>query len=102
MTASIEPSARLADIVNEHPDLARELDRRFLDYCCGGQRSLAEACAAAGLDPHQTANELPFGSSFNPATAPLLSSRRPSSTRPILHVVIRRVVDARSAFRSLR
>ena len=58
MTSTIEPSARLADIVNEHPDLARELERRSLDYCCGGQRSLADACAAAGLDPDQTASEL--------------------------------------------
>ncbi|HZJ06720.1 MAG TPA: iron-sulfur cluster repair di-iron protein [Nocardioidaceae bacterium] len=58
MTSTIEPSARLADIINEHPDLARELERRSLDYCCGGQRSLADACATAGLDPDQTASEL--------------------------------------------
>ena len=50
MTTTIDPSMTLADLVTEQPARARELERRTLDYCCGGQRTLAEACADQGLD----------------------------------------------------
>lgn len=55
---TINPAITLASLVNEHPDLAGELERRGLDYCCGGQRTLLEACAAQGLDPASTTAEL--------------------------------------------
>ncbi len=50
MTNGIEPDMTLATIVNECPELARELERWSLDYCCGGQQTLAEACAGSDLD----------------------------------------------------
>jgi regulator of cell morphogenesis and NO signaling len=40
----------LGDLVATHPGAARVLERARLDYCCRGQRSLADACAAAGID----------------------------------------------------
>ena len=40
----------LGELVAEVPGRASVLDRLGLDYCCHGQRSLAEACEAAGLD----------------------------------------------------
>lgn len=46
----IDPTTPLGAIVTEHPALARDLERLGLDYCCGGRRSLAEACAERGLD----------------------------------------------------
>ena len=54
----IDPDSTLADIVTARPELARELERRSLDYCCGGTRTLDVACRAVDLDPIQTANEL--------------------------------------------
>ncbi len=48
---TIDPQATLAAIVDDHPELARELTRQGLDFCCGGRRRLADACAARGLDP---------------------------------------------------
>jgi regulator of cell morphogenesis and NO signaling len=47
----IDPTMSLGAIVTAHPALARDLERLGLDYCCGGGRSLAEACAEKGLDP---------------------------------------------------
>jgi regulator of cell morphogenesis and NO signaling len=45
-------SARsLGELVAEAPARARVLDRLGLDYCCHGDRSLAEASRAAGVDP---------------------------------------------------
>ncbi len=40
----------LADLVTERPDLSACLDALGLDYCCGGNRSLARAAAEAALD----------------------------------------------------
>lgn len=48
---TITPGDTLADIVTAHPDLARDLERFGLDYCCGGRQQLDQACAAKGLDP---------------------------------------------------
>ncbi|MGZ4757686.1 MAG: iron-sulfur cluster repair di-iron protein [Acidimicrobiales bacterium] len=67
MTAVIDPSTTLADLVTQRPALARELERRSLDYCCGGQRSLAEACARRGLDVDETAAALGAVGSPDPA-----------------------------------
>ena len=54
----IDVSMTLAEVVTAHPGLAREFERRNLDYCCGGRRTLAEACQRLGLDPAQVAGEL--------------------------------------------
>ena len=67
MTDQITPTTTLADIVNDHPDLARELERRSLDYCCGGHRTLGEACEGVGLDPEATAAELAHVTTEPPA-----------------------------------
>ncbi len=58
MTRPIDPSTTLAALVDAHPSLARELERRGLDYCCGGRRSLADSCTELGLDTEATATEL--------------------------------------------
>lgn len=57
-TTPIDPSSTLGELVTEHPGLARHLERQGLDYCCGGHRSLAEACAASGLDLAAVVDEL--------------------------------------------
>ena len=40
------------------PQLARELERRGLDYCCGGGRTLGEACARPASTPDAPVAEL--------------------------------------------
>jgi len=40
----------VGEIVAAHPLLARIFEGVGIDYCCGGKRSLAAACAARGLD----------------------------------------------------
>jgi regulator of cell morphogenesis and NO signaling len=41
----------LGDLVTRQPGAARVLESFALDYCCGGSRTLADACARAGIDP---------------------------------------------------
>ena len=48
----------LGELVTAHPGAARILERHRLDYCCGGDRSLKDACAAAGIDDGAVQAEL--------------------------------------------
>lgn len=48
MTTTIDRT--LGDLVADVPQLAPALDRLGLDYCCHGDRTVAEAATAAGLD----------------------------------------------------
>lgn len=41
----------VADLVVERPGRATVFERLGIDYCCHGRRSVADAAAAAGLDP---------------------------------------------------
>jgi regulator of cell morphogenesis and NO signaling len=54
----VDPARSLGSIVAERPARARVLEAAGLDYCCHGQRSLSEACAAAGLDTGDVAAAL--------------------------------------------
>ena len=59
----------LAEVITAHPSLARELERLGLDYCCGGERTVADACAEQGLDAVEVVAEL-SGVAVDGATAP--------------------------------
>lgn len=49
-TSLFSPASTLGAIVAAHPLLSRVFERLGLDYCCGGKRTLAQACAAKGID----------------------------------------------------
>jgi regulator of cell morphogenesis and NO signaling len=65
----IDPSMTLGDIVTMRPSLAVDLERRGLDYCCHGDRTLAEAARDAGLDARAVAEELSAAHVGEPAAA---------------------------------
>jgi len=48
----------LGDLVTLHPSVARPLEKMGLDYCCHGQRPLAEAVSQAGLSLVEVKAEL--------------------------------------------
>jgi regulator of cell morphogenesis and NO signaling len=58
MSGKIDATVTLAELVDHHPELARQFERRGLDYCCGGRHTLDEACARAGLPLEVTLAEL--------------------------------------------
>ena len=47
----LAPDRTLGEIVNASPTSARVLESFGLDYCCGGQRRLDDACSDAGMGP---------------------------------------------------
>ncbi len=50
----------LGDLVTEDPRRARVLERFGIDYCCNGDRSLADAAGEAGLDAVEISSALTF------------------------------------------
>jgi regulator of cell morphogenesis and NO signaling len=51
MTTTLDQRT-LADVVAEQTDTTRVFEKLGLDYCCHGDRTVDEACRAAGLDTH--------------------------------------------------
>ena len=45
----IDSASTLRSIALEQPATIRVFERFHLDYCCGGNRPLAEACAEKGI-----------------------------------------------------
>ena len=50
-TSPYSPTATVGAIVAAQPLLAAVFERVGIDYCCGGKKTLAAACAARNLDP---------------------------------------------------
>jgi len=74
---------------------AAVLDRHRLDFCCGGRRTLATACAAAGVDVEQVLREL----NTEAGAAASASTAAPSDwhEQPIADL-IDHIVDGHHAF----
>ncbi len=48
---NITPETPVGEIVRAFPARSRIFENLGIDYCCGGKKSLAEACQAKKLDP---------------------------------------------------
>ncbi|MBM4202411.1 MAG: iron-sulfur cluster repair di-iron protein [Gammaproteobacteria bacterium] len=84
------PTTPLKDIALSHPDAARILESFRLDYCCGGRKPLAEACAAAGLAVDEVLATL--------AATPGAADAEPGIEQDSLNALIRFIVDTHHAF----
>jgi len=54
----LRPEDSLAALAIRIPAASRVFMRHSLDFCCGGRRSVAEACAERGLDPQALLAEI--------------------------------------------
>ena len=48
--ATITPYNTVGELVAARPARSRVFEAFHIDYCCGGKRPLAEACAKKGVD----------------------------------------------------
>jgi len=48
----------LGELATAYPGAAKVFHRYGLDFCCGGEQSLAQACVADGLDPEEVMHEV--------------------------------------------
>ncbi|HEY3131413.1 MAG TPA: iron-sulfur cluster repair di-iron protein [Acidobacteriota bacterium] len=55
---NINEKRTVGDIAAEMPSAAGVFEKLGIDYCCGGQKTLMEACASAGLKPEEVVSHL--------------------------------------------
>lgn len=48
----------VGEMAARYPALLRALEAAGIDYCCGGKKTLADACREKGLDPHAFVTDL--------------------------------------------
>jgi len=49
--STIQTTETVGELVAHHPALSRVFEAVGVDYCCGGKRTLDQACQQEGLDP---------------------------------------------------
>ena len=54
----IDPQSQIAEIATAHPATIRVFQRHGIDFCCGGKRPLADACAERGLSSTEVVADL--------------------------------------------
>jgi regulator of cell morphogenesis and NO signaling len=64
MNIAIEKSVR--ELALENPAVSRVFEKLGIDYCCGGKRSLEEACRAASLNADEVRESLKKASEASP------------------------------------
>lgn len=55
---NLDASRTVRDIAVEHPNATRLFEKLGIDYCCGGGKSLADACSAARLSTDEVLKSL--------------------------------------------
>jgi regulator of cell morphogenesis and NO signaling len=65
----------LSEIVNAEPASARVLESFGLDYCCGGNQRVGDACSKLGIEPETVLGAL---SALEPTPAPDWTSMDPA------------------------
>lgn len=86
-------STPIGRLVIERPSRARVLERRAIDYCCQGRRTLAEACAHAALPLHEVIEDLQAES-----LEPALSSARVAILPRDPAELIRHILEVHHAY----
>ncbi len=78
---TIDPRESVAALLVEHPGLSEVLEEYGVDYCCGGHRSLEDACQEAGVSCEELLQRLSdalaqgAGSTSEPSPATLSPDR---------------------------
>jgi regulator of cell morphogenesis and NO signaling len=62
----VETAKTVGQIAAEDPNATREFEKLGIDYCCGGERTLGEACAAAKISLDEVLERLAKSSAVAP------------------------------------
>lgn len=76
---------RVGDLVTRHPSLSKSFAQAGIDFCCGGGRTLDEACREAGCEPEELLADLRRTLSRDEAQEPDL--RAMSLTQLVEHIL---------------
>lgn len=81
----IDPNLPVATLVLDHSECAPVLARHHIDYCCKGERPLAAACTALGLDVQAVVGELE--TAIANRKAPAIDPRNLTTQELIAHAI---------------
>ncbi len=70
MSISIHPESTVASVLDAHPIAARVFARHRIDFCCRGQRPIAEAAAQVGVPLDHLLGEI-VGAAAQPPAVPV-------------------------------
>ncbi len=77
----------IRDIALEAPETTRVFEEFKIDYCCGGKKSLEQACEEAGLDPTVVSARIESAISDHSARAGADDVEKRSASELIGHIV---------------
>jgi len=66
---TIATTMTVGEIAAEFPQATREFEKLGIDYCCGGKRTLDEACSQAGISVAEALERLQRGTATRPDSA---------------------------------
>ncbi|HKE59305.1 MAG TPA: iron-sulfur cluster repair di-iron protein [Pyrinomonadaceae bacterium] len=89
------------DLALEIPGATRVFEKAGIDYCCGGQRSLADACTSAGVTIEEMMNSLELARSSQPL-AQEVNFQNGSLAELIDHIVAKHHVFTKTELQRLR
>lgn len=89
---NLEPNRTVAELALDVPGATRVFERAGIDYCCGGQRSLADACATAGVSVTEMLNSL------ESAIPPDTPSQEPNFAAATLTEIMDHIVETHHVF----
>jgi regulator of cell morphogenesis and NO signaling len=83
---NFEATQAVGEVVASRPGLSRVFENFGIDYCCGGKKSIAEACSRKGVDPAQVVERLTEAEGHLEASAAEVSPARMSLTELSAHI----------------
>jgi regulator of cell morphogenesis and NO signaling len=83
----LDPRTPVATLVLDHSECAAVFARHRIDYCCKGQKPLADACQDLGLDPGRVVEELEVAINRRAAGATPTDPRQLSTREVIVRLI---------------
>ena len=83
----ITTDTTVRDLAMELPQSTRLFEKLKIDYCCGGNKSLAQACASAGVDVHNVMEMLAEVTQSRSPDDGVLDFQNVSLTELITHII---------------
>jgi regulator of cell morphogenesis and NO signaling len=84
---NLDSARTVRELAIEIPNATRTFEKLGIDYCCGGSRSLSDACTHAQVTLEDVLNELEQDSTFRPATSARQDFASGTLTELVEHIV---------------
>jgi regulator of cell morphogenesis and NO signaling len=81
----INPTMKVRDVALELPTSTRLFEKLKIDYCCGGDQPLSEACRVAGID-FETLNRM-LGEVSETGAEPRANLQNATATELIMYII---------------